>query len=175
MEVAKGVLVGVLVATVCALSAFSQMARAEVFPLGSTVTLPQGEELSDEQLLGVDGEVDPLTILATGIVFGAAGSVSYISAQLYQGNEVDPWEAALYFGIGFTTGIGKMSVPLVRAALASALRWSARAGSAATAVAHSAGQRAAAFLGVAQTALHNYVRCPLEDAVRGAWDWLSRR
>jgi hypothetical protein len=62
---------------------------------------------------------------------------------------------------------------LLRASLVSAMRWSAIAGAAISRGAAYVGQQTAAAMGVAQTALHNYVRVPLSNALGSAWQRLT--
>jgi hypothetical protein len=134
---------------------------------------PAGVELSDAELLGVEGELAPLALLSWGLIGGVTTAGANLCVQLYDGGDVDWGLVGVYFGAGFVTGTAKLAEPLVRASLVSAMRWSAIAGAAISRGAAYVGQQTAAAMGVAQTALHNYVRVPLSNALGSAWQRLT--
>ncbi len=169
----KGLAVA-LAAMVGLVPAFAQVSYAWAVSVQQvTVTLPQGDELSDGELFEVDGEADPLTIVAAGIVGGAIGAVLDVAKQLGTEGKVGGKEVAMAFGAGFVggaigvTAAGTQAVAYVRAGLASALRWTARA-------ATTVGTAFASLAHRIHDTLHHYVAMPIADAFKRVWDWLWR-
>lgn len=160
--------VAVLVAC-CGVAALP-VAAAETPPIpeARASLAPIGVELSDEQLLAVDGELDPLTVAASMIVWGGVGAIGDLAGQLYSGDGVDWAEVGLSFGVGAVGGYAKLAaVPFVRAGLATALRWNAIAGAAI--------QRG--FTTAVRTTgnvVYSAARAT-SNAFSAAWNWINQR
>ena len=170
-----------LAAVVAAFPAFSQVTAGQTVLVEEPwIALPQGDELSDTELLAVDGEADPLTIVATGIVSGAISAVLDVAKQLGTEGKVDGKEVAMAFGAGFVGGVigstaaGAKAVAVVRSGLAGALRWTGRAVATVGGAAVSFGQRVYETLHRVYIVLHTHVSERVVNAFRTVWDWLRR-
>jgi len=173
--VALGALVGLV-------PAFTQLSYAQALPEPVSM-LPPGEELPDSELALVEGEVDPLTIVAARVVGAASGAATDLLGQgvmiaLGWKTEVDLRETAVAAAIGAITGpvfAPKPAVKLVRNAMVEGARWTARAAKAVGVATVSAAQRVHEALDTVRIALHNYVREPVVRFFRNVWDWVTGR
>ena len=163
----KAVLVA-LAAVVGLMPVFVQVSYAQELQVQETLaTLPDGAELSDEELIDVEGELDPLTIAAAAIVGAVGGGVSDLFIQgvqiaMGQRESIDWREVGLATGAGAVIGaVSSPLVPVVRSALVTGARWMAQAARATGAAAVSLGTRFYGFLCRAHEALHRYVTEPV--------------
>lgn len=137
---------------------------------GQRSLVPAGVELSDEELLAVEGEFDPLTIASSMIVWGGIGAGAALAQQLADGQDGVNWGVvAIGFGFGAVGGVARAvdAVAFIRSGLVTALRWNAVAGAAIqrgfTTAARATGN--VAYAAARATA----------GAFSAAWDWIARR
>lgn len=158
-----------LLAVWCGVASLPATASVEPPPPEATISLvPVGVELTDEQLLAVDGELDPLTVAASMIVWGSVGAIGDLAGQLYSGDGVDWAEVGISFGVGAVGGYAKLAaVPFVRAGLVTALRWNAMAGAAI--------QRGfTTAIRATGNAFYSAARAT-SNAFSSAWNWINQR
>lgn len=171
-----------LAAVVAVVPAFAQVGVAQAVQVPSSAILPQGAELSDAELLEVDGEADPLTVIAAAVVGAGIGGATTLVGQgiqiaLGQRSGIDWGEVGLYAGIGAATGpflAPKQAVVIVRSAIVDGARWTARAAAAVGSGAASLGHRSHAALHTVHVTLHTHIAQPVGNALKTAWDWLTR-
>jgi hypothetical protein len=136
----------------------------------SHLVLPQGEVLSDEDLLAATGDGAVITVLA-GAIVGAASSAGLAAlVDWAEGGGVSAW-GVVYSAVGgavaggLTTAVQATAtvvraMVIARSCLARAGSWSLQA---------------AASLGVtAHSVLHSSVRMPIQRAFTSAWQWMTR-
>lgn len=175
--------------------AFAQLsyAQASSKPISA---LPLGEELSDSELALAEGgqpSPDPFTILARMAVGAGVGAgLEFIrrGIELLAGarSELDPGSMGKAAGAGAFAALlpQELAVKVVRSAIVTGARWTARAlaavGSATVTAAEktarvvvSIGQRIHEGLHTAHVALHNYVCEPVGSFFRGVWERLTGR
>ncbi|HNR24247.1 MAG TPA: hypothetical protein PKG50_02290 [Candidatus Bipolaricaulis anaerobius] len=173
-----------LVAVVGLLPTFAQLSYAQAAPVQeASVTLPYGEELPDAELLQVDGEADPLTIIATMAVCGSVSAATDLTIQgvkIAAGSETEiNWKDVGIAAVGGATlgavaeFVTQPAVKIVRSAMVEGARWTARAAKATGVAVTSLAYKAHETLHTVHVALHNYVRTPVGNAFRSAWDWLT--
>jgi hypothetical protein len=185
-------------ALVVALAAFAQVSVAQAVSVQEVpVTLPQGDELSDAELLNVDGEAGPLTWMAAGILtagIGAGVDLLTQGIQIARGKQSGVnWEqVGLVAGVSlvvltpFNLGLpgtivryarwtGRAIADVGAAVGAAAVAAAEKTGSAIVSFAHQAHVALHNYAHQAHVALHNYVSKPVGDAFRSAWDWLTGR
>ena len=166
MAMWKKALVLVVASLVVALPVVTQVSVAQTVPAQEAqVVLPQGKELSDTQLQKVDGKVAPLAVVAAAIVYAGFGAASDLMVQgvqiaLGQRSKIDWKETGISAGIGAVTGpvLGKVASPLtkvVRTAIVSGARWTARAAAVTGSAAVSRGSRIANGFKTAGYATYN--------------------
>ena len=154
MAMWKKALALVVASLVMTLPIVTQVSVAQTIPAQkqeTQVVLPQGEELSDTQLQKTDGQVAPLAVVAAAIVYAGFGAATDLMVQgtqmaLGQRSKIDWKEAGISAGIGAVTGpvLGKLSEPMtkvVRTAIVSSARWTARAAAVTGSAAVSRGSR----------------------------------
>lgn len=182
-----------LAAVVGAVPAFPHLSQAPA-PSEPILALPSGEELSDYELaLAEGGQPDPITLIArmaVGATIGAGIDLFRQGVEIALGvrSEVDPGSIGKAAGAGAFAALlpQESAVRVVRSAIVTGARWTARAvaavGSAAVTaaektahVAVSIGQRIHEGLHTVHVALHNYIREPVGSFFRGAWEWLTGR
>lgn len=138
MAACRKVLVVGLAVLVGAVPALAERQLLETPIQQVTVPLPQGQELSDRELIKVDGE-GPITAVI-GAVLG--GAYEYGSQRL-KGEKINLGAIALAAAYGAVTlGIGVPDSYVIKIAT-SAVRWTARAVAAAGSAAMSLGRRIA--------------------------------
>ncbi len=179
-----------LAAVVGLVPVFAQLGHAQSLS-ESIPALPLGEELTDEELVLVDGELDPLTIVAAMIVNAGISAALDLAGQgimiaLGRKTELDLKEVGIIAGLGALTGpilAPKPAVTVVRSALVQGARWTAQAAKAVGVATVTVSQRVGEALHTVHVTLHNYVHQPLHNYVRqpierffkSAWDWIRGR
>ena len=136
---------------------------------GASAVLPDGDELPDEELVSVEGEVDLLTIAAAAVAgagLGAAGDLFVQGVEIAAGQResIDWVQVGKAAGIGAVTGaVGEATglTKIVRSAMVTGARWAVRAAQATSAAAVSFGTRAYGFLCEVHATLHHYVTEPV--------------
>jgi len=147
----------------------------------ATVPLPQGQELSDEELLKVDGECDPLTVVAAAVVgagLGAAGDLVVQGVEIALGKRttIDWKDVGKGAAVGAVTGpVAGPLTRVVRSAIVTGARWVARATAATASAAASFASRAYQALHTVHETLHRYVSVPVRNFFSSAWDWIRGR
>lgn len=169
----------VLAALMGVFPAFAQVTVGQAVLVGEPrIALPQGDKLSDAELLEVDGEVAPLAVAARIIVGAGAFATGDLIKQgveiaLGWRSHIDMKEVGLSAAIG--AGLSPVLVPatasaekLVQSALVTGARWTARAAAAVGTASVSLAHRV-------HDTLHRYVAQPVVNAVKSAWEWLTGR
>jgi hypothetical protein len=137
---------------------------------GQRSLAPAGVELSDEELLAVEGEFDPLTIASSMIVWGGIGAGAALVQQLADSQDGVDWGVvAIGFGFGAVGGIARAvdAVAFVRSGLVTTLRWNAVAGAA---IQRGFTTAARATGNVVYTAAR-----ATSNAFSAAWAWINGR
>lgn len=180
----KKTLVVALAAVVGVLPAFAQVSVVQAVPAREgPVTLPVGNELTNAELLEVQGEADPLTVLAAAVVnaglFAATDLVvQAIEIAFGRQSEIDLAPTGIAAGLGAITGpvlAPKPVVRIVRAAIVQGARWTARTAATVGTTVASFSHRVHEALHAVHVTLHTYVREPVANAFRRVWDWLNGR
>jgi hypothetical protein len=153
---------------------------------GQRSLAPAGAELSDEELLAVDGDLAPLVLLALAVVGGAATGASVdLAWQVgFGGGDVNWSQVGYGAAMGAGTVLGAeglpmaVSSPLLQSSLASALRWSAAAAAAAArgvgSAAQAAGSAVASGARATGSAIVSAARTAA-NAIVNTWNWFTRK
>ena len=175
-----------LAAVVGLVPAFAQLSYAQTTPAPqAVVTLPRGDELSDEDLLGVEGG-EPISAIIGGAFAGGIGGALGVIAWHNTRGTTPRWDEGVYaagvgalFGAGTGGAIAKFEQvwPLAKSAAADGARWAARAVAAGSTAAANTVRSAVSHvhnaLHTVHVTLHHQVTRPVVNAARTAWDWIT--
>ncbi len=171
-----------LAAVVGLVPAFAQPGYGYAVPAEQPlVILPHGGELSNTELLDVDGEAGGANIVTGGILGAVSGFAYELHEQLgdlRQGrrSHLDAGELGESAWGGALVGAVLAPVaPYVHKGVVAAGHACARAGRYLVTTALAAGHRTHEALHTVHVTLHHYVREPVVNAFRDLWDWLTKR
>ena len=164
------VLAVALAAVVGLVPAFAQLAYAQAVPAEQPlVVFPRGEELSDAELLDVDGDVGPFAKeaverLVSAVVIGGIAVTGDLALQQYEiargeRSSLDPVRLSIVGLTGFTYGA------------LSPFKGADTVAEKAIQTAH----KVHGGLHTIHVGLHTYVRMPVQNAVTTVWNWIWRR
>jgi len=174
-----------LAAVVGLVPAFAQVGYAQAVPAEQApVTLPQGDELSDEELHAVEGG-DAATVLGAAMLTGVIAAAGTVAHQLATRREVNWAELGYDVATGVVGGAAMASAlglqisravgqPVI-SAMTRCARAASRVATAAAATAKPLLERAPSVLNNLHVGLHENVTVPARNVVNTVWNWFRGR